>query len=123
MWYCCFDTCYCSLMGGSTAPVARDAVAVVGVGTTAFRRGSLRASAVTLAAEACRGALADAGLTAADVDGLAGTDVPVSALHGALGISALAWWTNTPRPAHFPVVEAAHALMAGACDVAVAYHS
>ena len=47
----------------------RDATAIVGIGQTEFSKAAGR-SETQLAAEAIRAALADAGLTPADVDGL-----------------------------------------------------
>ena len=47
----------------------RDRTALVGIGATEYSRNSRR-SVEALALEACRNAIADAGLTAQDVDGV-----------------------------------------------------
>src|SRR5688500_4490997 len=65
----------------STGAPQRDRYAIVGVGETAYMRGSGRTTR-SLAGEAVRNALKDAGLTARDVDG-------VLAYHWASGDSTL----------------------------------
>jgi len=75
----------------------RDRCAVAGIGQTEFSRDSGR-SVLSLAVEASRKALADAGLDVSDVDGIVrceqDTVTPYS-LAAALGASNLAYWADT----------------------------
>jgi acetyl-CoA acetyltransferase len=105
-------------------------VAIVGIGTSDIARETKRTvGALTL--EACRAALADAGLTPADVDGIAtypaGYDsVPSFYAVDGLGIPGLAWFEDLSgwMPAAVaPVIAAADAVGRGACEVAVVFRS
>jgi acetyl-CoA acetyltransferase len=101
----------------------KDRVAIVGVGTTRYERESSR-SELALALAACRNAIADAGLTAADVDGISGSWLRAETVQGALGIPRCTWYANTvPPPFHLQVVAAVHAIAAGACETALVYHA
>jgi acetyl-CoA acetyltransferase len=74
----------------------RDRCAVAGIGATDFSRASGR-SDLTLAVQAALAALEDAGLTAADVDGIVRCDMDVvraNDLVDALGIPALTYWSE-----------------------------
>jgi acetyl-CoA acetyltransferase len=102
---------------------AKDQVAVVGVGSTGFRRDSGGRSPAALAAEASVAALRDAGLTAADVDG-----VVVAAEPGApspnqvasmLGIPTVVHHSRPTPVAGFAFVDAVNAIVAGSCDTAL----
>ena len=69
----------------------RDRCAIVGIGRTEFSKNSGR-SELTLACEAARAAVADAGLTLADIDGVVRCDmdhVTPGALIGALGLDTV----------------------------------
>jgi len=113
-------------MSPARSPI-QDQVAIVGVGTAPYSRGGRPRSSPALALEACRRAIVDAGLTAADVDGIAGTatTVPFWQVQGALGIPETTWGTNHPGglPIGFQLVDAANAVFSGACRYAVVYHS
>ncbi len=72
--------------------------AVVGIGRTNYMRKSGR-TPLALAAEACRAALADCGLTPDDVDGFTcfstgGTSASPSAVAHAIGVDDLGWSVN-----------------------------
>ena len=54
----------------------RDQVAIVGLGTTGFSRDSGGRSSKALACEASINAIRDAGLTAADINGIVGAAEP-----------------------------------------------
>ena len=72
----------------------RDRCAIVGIGATDFSRDSGR-SELTLATQAARAALDDAGLTVADIDGIVRCDfdsVTHNALSASLGIRGLSYW-------------------------------
>ena len=105
-------------------------VAVAGVGYSEIARDTGR-TAGTLALEACRAALEDAGLQAADVDGVAtypgGYDsVPVFYVSDALGIPRLDWFADLfgQMPAGIsPVIAGAKAVAEGACEVALCFRS
>lgn len=105
------------------------AVAVVGIGRTGYSRDSGRTTAA-LAAEACRAALADAGLTAADVDGFTSYHVndsaPALAVAHAVGIDDLAWCVDGLGGGNLAgtvVANAAAAIAAGLCSTAVVFRS
>jgi acetyl-CoA acetyltransferase len=101
----------------------QDQVAIVGVGSTPHRRES-GTTARTLALRAGRDAIRDAGLTAADVDGIAGsTEVQSWEIASGLGLPAVRWWINNQIPFTFQLVEAVNAVYAGAADVVLAYHA
>jgi 3-oxoacyl-[acyl-carrier-protein] synthase III len=74
----------------------RDRCAIVGIGATDFSRNSGR-SDLTLAIQAAALALADAGLTAADIDGIVRSDMDTvrsNDLAHALGITHLTFWSD-----------------------------
>src|SRR5262249_53949977 len=86
-----------AMINDELAVAARDKCAVVGIGSTEFSRDSGR-SVLSLATEASAAALADAGLSAADVEGIVGCDqdtVTPFTLAAALGASNLAYWAQT----------------------------
>jgi acetyl-CoA acetyltransferase len=107
----------------STADRLKDQVAIVGIGTRPHVRDA-GLTGRTMALRACRDAIRDAGLTAQDIDGIAGsTDVAAYEIASGLGLPAVHWWVNTPIPFTFQIIEAANAVLSGACTAAVAYHS
>lgn len=83
-----------------------------------------------MAAEAVRAALADAGLRAADVDGMAsyqaGDSTPTGPVAHAAGVDELAWSVDLFGGGNVVVTcvaEAARAISSGACSIAVVYRS
>jgi acetyl-CoA acetyltransferase len=85
------------MIDDETAFAGRDKTAVVGIGQTAFTRDSGR-SVLSLATEASLAALADAGLTVDDVDGIVRCEqdtVTPYTLGAALGVNNLAFWGDT----------------------------
>jgi len=106
------------------------AVAIAGAGYSSIAR-SLEQSAGALTVEACRAALADAGLTAKDVDGIGtypGGGDSVSCFYAAeaLGVPQLNWFEDLFgwMPAGItPVIAAAEAVANGACEVALAFRT
>lgn len=102
---------------------------VVGIGRTEFTLASGRTT-LALAAEASRAALADAGLSPDDVDGIGefglnDTAVALS-LAGALGVEELTWCLDLQGGGNALVTlvaQAAAALQAGLCTTAVLYRS
>ncbi len=101
----------------------QDRVAVVGVGSTPHLRDS-GATGRTLALRAAREAIRDAGLTAADIDGVVGSQtVHAREIVTGLGLPEVHWWANTHVPFTYQLIEAAHAVYSGACEIALAYHA
>src|SRR3984885_3050764 len=106
----------------------RDATAIVGIGQTEFSKAAGR-SETQLAAEAIVAALADAGLTTDDVNGLISYTIdPVeeTELVRALGIPEVTWSSLLPYGGagiHGVLLHAAAAVASGAADVVVAYRA
>jgi acetyl-CoA acetyltransferase len=103
--------------------------AVVGVGLTDFSRDSGRAVAA-LATDCVRAAVADAGLTSADVDGLLsyslGDSVPVTTVARELGIDRLRWHQDLSgggSQAGSILGDAAMVIAAGLADVVVVFRA
>lgn len=106
----------------------RDRCAIVGIGATEFSKDSGR-SELTLAAQACRSALDDAGLTVADVDGVVSCDydlVSYSAIADALGIDDLTYWGQTGPGGSGPcamVGQAVAAILSGQATTVLVYRA
>src|ERR1700729_282105 len=106
----------------------RDATAIVGMGQTEFSKAAGR-SETQLAAEAIVAALADAGLTTSDVDGLVSYTIdPVeeTELVRALGIPEIGWSSRVPYGgggSQGVLLHAAAAVASGVADVVVAYRA
>lgn len=109
--------------------MSRD-VAICGAGYSEVGR-ALESGVGALTLDACRAALDDAGLTPADVDGVAvyqagGDSVPSFYVADGLGIPRLHWFEDLGgwMPAGItPVIAAAGAVARGQCEVAIAYRS
>ncbi|WP_116040969.1 lipid-transfer protein [Amycolatopsis palatopharyngis] len=102
--------------------------AIAGIGATEFSKDSGR-SELRLAAEAVRGALADAGLTPSDVDGLVSFTMDANseiAVARELGIEELSFFSRIHYgggAAAATVQQAAMAVATGVADVVVAYRA
>jgi len=103
--------------------------ALVGIGRTAYTRKSGRTT-LAMATEAARAALADAGLTPADVDGIAAfqynDSIGPPAVAHALGIDALTWYADLSAGGQAVVTmvrTAAAVIEAGLARVVVLYRS
>jgi acetyl-CoA acetyltransferase len=103
--------------------------AIVGIGRTEFTRRSGR-STRAMAADACRAALADAGLTPADVDGMSTYQVNDSAppweVSWALGQDELAWSNSMYGGGNLvadQIATAAAVIEAGLCRAVLVYRS
>jgi acetyl-CoA acetyltransferase len=101
--------------------------AVVGIGRTEYTRKSGR-TGIAMAAEAIRGALADAGLTSDDVDGITcfSTGDPASPLRvaHAIGVDEIGWAVNTLAGGNqvaLVMANAAAAIITGQAEVVVVY--
>lgn len=101
--------------------------AIVGIGRTDYTRRSGR-TGISLAAEAVRAALDDAGLQPADVDGMTcfSTGDPASPLRvsHAIGLDEIGWTVNTLAGGNqvaLVIANAAAAIITGQADVVVVY--
>jgi acetyl-CoA acetyltransferase len=101
----------------------KDKVAIVSAATTGFSRHNTARSRMSYVAEASIAALNAAGLTAADVDGVCGTDPPANVVQAALGIPEVTWFANPVMPLVNNFAAACSAVAAGLCDTVLVYHS
>ncbi len=117
-----------SQLDDDMAFAGRDKTAVVGVGQTEFSRDSGR-SVLSLATEASLKAIADAGLTVADIDGIVrcGDDVVTPyTLAAALGATNLSYWADTGPGGVAPCMMmglAMGALLSGQAKAVLAFRS
>lgn len=97
----------------------QDQVAIVGVGTTGFTRAADRSS-LDLSVEASVAAIRDAGLTAADIDGICAVREPgAPTVHQTITTLGLEQVTHQSAPtpiAMFSVIDAMHAVFSGLCE-------
>ena len=106
----------------------QDTCAIVGVGATDFSRDSGR-SELTLATQAVRAALDDAGVTVGDVDGIVRCDhdlVSNQGLADSLGVSDLTYWGEVGPGGAAPcamVGQAVAAVVAGLATTVVVFRS
>lgn len=99
----------------------RDRAALTGLGATRFSRDS-GVSVARLALQACTAAIADAGLTRDDVDGLVcfhdNDSSPTRDVATALQLPALRWWSDASVGGNFACAAVAQAAMAIATGMA-----
>jgi acetyl-CoA acetyltransferase len=109
----------------------RDAVAIVGVGQTQYARTLPERTPMSLALEASRLAIRDAGLDKTEIDGICGTQVvDYQYLREGLGVGDISWSLNGMRsgeaagmmPPHL-IAAAAMAVFSGSCEVALVAYS
>src|SRR5579859_1223648 len=106
----------------------KDATAFAGVGRSAYSRDRGSTTELTMVLEACIEAIRDAGLSAADIDGVVGAGLLTGGIDPAvvissLGLPSVGWWLKTVPPIVNHVVAAMNAVSSGACDTALVYHS
>lgn len=108
--------------------LGRDKCAIAGIGKTEFSRDSGR-SVLTLATEAAKAAIADAGLEPTDIDAIVRADVdnvtPI-ALATSLGLSDLNYWADTGPGGVAPCMMlglAMGALLSGQARAVLAFRS
>ena len=100
----------------------KDKVAIVGVGSIPqFTRDSGR-SIRSLTLQACRNAVLDAGLTAKDIDGIAGSQDYALVMNG-LGIPEVSYFSNESVPFAKVLASGADAVFSGECTTALLYHA
>jgi acetyl-CoA acetyltransferase len=106
----------------------RDRCAIAGIGATDFSRKSGR-SVLSLAAQACQAAIADAGMTPLDVDGIVRCEqdtVLHNDLADVLGLSALNYWGSTGTGGSAPagmIAQACAAVAAGLAKSVLVFRS
>jgi acetyl-CoA acetyltransferase len=97
----------------------KDQIAIVGVGTTGFTRTSDNSS-LKLALDASTTAIRDAGLTAADVNGVVSVGEPGApgpeVLATALGLTNVTHFSKPTPVVMNSIVDAMNAIYAGSCD-------
>ena len=94
----------------------RDQVAIVGVHSEPYVRDrGMSLDAMTL--EACIGAVRDAGLGAADIDGVCGSMLPAHTVVSGLRLPAVTWWANVAIPFTAQVIEATQSVASGSQEI------
>jgi len=97
----------------------KDRVAIVGVGSTGCTRTNER-SALALGLDAATQAIRDAGLRAADIDGVVAVGEPGAPspqmFASSLGLDTVTHWTRPAPVVMFAIVDAVNAIFAGAAD-------
>ena len=106
----------------------KDRVAISGIGRSPYARDRGDVTELGLVLEAATTAIRDAGLTAADIDGVVGGGlhtggIDPAVVSSALGLSGVTWWAPAPPPIVNHLAAAAHALLAGTCSAVLVYHS
>ena len=107
---------------------AKDRIAIAGLGLSPYARDRGATTELAMALEAAVAAIRDAGLTAADIDGVVGGGLLTGGIDpatvvSALGLPAVTWWAKVAPPIMNHLVAAVNAVWTGACEVALAYHS
>ena len=102
---------------------AKDLVAFAGAATTGFVARNSGRSQLSLAVEACTAVLRQCGLTAADVDGICGTNPSAAEIQATLGIPEITWFANPMIPFGNHVAAAVAAVHAGLADTVLCYHA
>jgi len=107
---------------------AKDKLAIAGVGLSPYARDRGATTELAMLLEAAVAAITDAGLTAADVDGVVGGGLLTGGIDpatvvSALGLPAVTWWARAAPPIMNHLVAAINAVWTGACEVALVYHS
>jgi acetyl-CoA acetyltransferase len=111
-----------------STPTVADRTIIAGIGQTEFSKASGR-SELQLAAEAGLAAIADAGLTPADIDGMVTFTLDSNdelLLMRCLGIPEVRYWSRTPHGgagAHSTVLHAALAVASGAADAVLVWRA
>lgn len=101
----------------------KDKIAIVGVGSTGFRRNIEGRSRDSLAVEASIKAIRDAGLGAADIDGISASSPAPGYMASALGLPSVTHYTAGHVPFTTAVIDAMNAVFAGSAECVLLYHS
>jgi acetyl-CoA acetyltransferase len=100
---------------------SKDRVAFASAATTGFSRNQGEVTPASLALEACTAAMRDAGVSAADINGVVGANPQY--IQSSLGIPHLTYWNGPGIPFVSAIANAMNAVHTGAADVVLAYHS
>jgi len=104
----------------------KDRVAIVGVGSTGFTRTNER-SALALGLDAATQAIRDAGLRAADIDGVVAVGEPGAPgppmFASSLGLDTVTHWTRPAPVVMFAIVDAVNAIFSGSADTVLVVSS
>ena len=101
----------------------KDRVAIASAATTGFTPRNTERSQLSYALEACVAAVRDAGLTAADIDGLCGSVPDAPTIQNALGIPEVTWFANPVIPFVNQLAAATAAVHSGLCETVLCYHA
>jgi acetyl-CoA acetyltransferase len=105
----------------------KDKVAIVGVGSTGFRREVPGRTSASLATEAAVKAIRDAGLSTTDIDGIVSTGEEGAPdpqmLAGMMGLSAVTHYPRSTQVIGFALVDAMNAIFAGSATTVLVYNS
>jgi acetyl-CoA acetyltransferase len=107
---------------------AQDKLAISGLGLSPYARDRGATTELAMVAEAAVAAIRDAGLSAADIDGVVGGGLLTGGIDpatvvSALGLPAVTWWARAVPPIMNHLMAAMNAVWAGSCEVALVYHS
>jgi acetyl-CoA acetyltransferase len=107
---------------------AKDRTAIAGVGLSPYSRDRGPVTELTLVLEACVAAIRDAGLSAADIDGVVGGGyltggIDPMVVSTALGVDGLTYWAPARPPIMNHLVAAVNAVHSGAADMVLVYHA
>lgn len=107
---------------------AKDRLAIAGLGVSPYARDRGETTELAILLEACVAAIRDAGLSAADIDGVVGGGLHTGGIDPAVVVSALGlpevtWWARAVPPIMNHLTAAMNAVWTGACEVALVYHS
>ncbi|HMC72375.1 MAG TPA: thiolase family protein, partial [Mycobacteriales bacterium] len=101
----------------------KDQVAIVSAATTGFTPRNTERSQASYALEASIAAIREAGLTAADIDGICGTTPDATYVQAALGIPEVTWFANPVIPFVNQLAAATSAVYSGLCETVLCYHA
>ncbi len=105
----------------------KDHIAISGLGRSLYNR-NRDTSELTMVLEAATAAIRDAGLTAADIDGVVGgglhtNGIDPAVVASALGLPAVTYWTGARPPINNHFTAAVNAVWSGTANAVLVYHS
>jgi acetyl-CoA acetyltransferase len=101
----------------------KDKIAIVGVGSTGFRRNIEGRSRDSLAVEASIAAIRDSGLRREDIDGISASSPAPPYMASALGLPSVTHYRSGHVPFVFAIVDAMNAVFSGSAECVLLYHS